>query len=247
MNRPTDDAYRHDLAYIHDAGFTGFAAQAAPWLVETLRKRGLTRGRVVELGCGSGVLAGRLIESGYDVTGFDISAAMIDLARRRTPRAEFHHSSLLDAKLPSAVAVVAMGEVVNYLFDGRHTRQALQQLFRRVHAVLDRGGLFILDIAEAGRAGPLGKTRSYTEGEDWACLFESVEDARRKTLTRSITTFRRTGEHYRRDHEVHRLRLLDRAEVAAQLRRLGFRVRLLASYGAWQFPPGWIGIVARKA
>ena len=51
------DAYRDDLAYIHDAGFGGFARAAAPVLVDALRRSGITDGLVIDLGCGSGILS----------------------------------------------------------------------------------------------------------------------------------------------------------------------------------------------
>jgi hypothetical protein len=40
------DAYRDDMAYIHDAEFGSFALAAAPVLVETLRHAGLMDGLV---------------------------------------------------------------------------------------------------------------------------------------------------------------------------------------------------------
>ena len=41
-------------------------------------------------------------------------------------------------------------------------------------------------------------------------LVTSEEDRRHRLLTRRITSFRRVGDLYRRDQEVHRQRLLDR-------------------------------------
>lgn len=48
--------YGPDLASIHHAGFTEFSGRAAPGLLSILRANGVARGRVVELGCGSGGL-----------------------------------------------------------------------------------------------------------------------------------------------------------------------------------------------
>jgi hypothetical protein len=47
----TAAAYRDDLAYIHDAGFGGFARQAGQVLVDALARRGITEGLVIDLGC----------------------------------------------------------------------------------------------------------------------------------------------------------------------------------------------------
>src|SRR5437879_2759974 len=109
--------YGDDLAYIHAEGFVGFVAQAAPSIISTLRRFGIRDGLITELGCGSGVLAGRLVRAGYDVLGIDRSSAMIAMARRNAPGASFRRGSFLKIALPSCDAIVAVGEVFNYLFD----------------------------------------------------------------------------------------------------------------------------------
>jgi SAM-dependent methyltransferase len=244
FDRPSA-AYRDDLAYIHDVGFGQFAKQAAIELLGHLRRTANRQGLVVDLGCGSGILSEAVSDAGFRVVGFDISCGMIDLARERVPQAEFHEASFLDVPLPSAIAVAAIGEVFNYCFDRHNTRQRLWRLFGRVFDALAAGGLFLFDVATPGRV-PGGLQHGYTEGPGWACLYTAVEDARRKRLTRTITSFRQVGDLYRRDHEVHQLQLLDRAEVRARLRAVGFRVCTLAGYGDMQFPRGYVGFLARK-
>ena len=240
------DAYRDDLAYIHDAGFGGFARAAGPVLVEALRQRGISDGLVIDLGCGSGILSHEISQAGYDVLGIDISEAMIAMARRRVPPGRFRVESLLTAEFPRSAAVAAVGECINYLFDTGNTRSSLAKLLRRIHESLVPGGLLLFDVAEPGRVPGTGTVRSYFEGEDWAVLVTNEEDRQRRLLTRRITSFRRVGDLYRRDQEVHRQRLLDRAELAAQLRAIGFRVRILGGYGTLRFGRGHVGFLARK-
>jgi 2-polyprenyl-3-methyl-5-hydroxy-6-metoxy-1,4-benzoquinol methylase len=67
------DYYREDLAFIHDAGFGGVAAAAADRLLTELKRVGLDAGLIVDLGCGSGILAERLSSAGYQVFGIDLS------------------------------------------------------------------------------------------------------------------------------------------------------------------------------
>jgi SAM-dependent methyltransferase len=240
------DAYREDLAYIHDAGFGQFARAAASVLLEALRRQGIGHGLVLDLGCGSGIMAGAVASAGYDVLGIDISEAMIALARKRVPRGQFRVESILSAELPPCVAVAAIGECLNYLFDASNTISKLNRLFRRIHAALAPGGLFLFDVAEPGRVPGAGPRRSYWEGEDWAVLVTSEEDRNSGVLTRRITSFRRARELYRRDQEVHRQRLFQRTALASELRAIGFRVRILRSYGPLQFGPGHAGMMARR-
>jgi SAM-dependent methyltransferase len=239
------EVYRTDLAYIHDASFGHFALAAAPVLLQSLKRQGLRRGLVVDLGCGSGILSKAVSDAGYDVLGIDISDAMIELAQRRVPRGRFQTNSLFCAQIPSCVAVAAVGECFNYLFDASHSRARLTALFRRTYRALNPGGLLLGDVAEPGRV-PGGAVKSFADGEDWVVLVSSREDRRRKQLTREITSFRRIDDSYRREHEVHHQRLLPRVELVGDLREAGFRCRVLKGYGELRFGPGHWGFLARK-
>lgn len=239
-----DEAYGEDLAYIHDAGFGDFARGAAALLLQELGRAGLDHGLVIDLGCGSGILAEQLSAAGFDVLGIDVSPALVALARRRVPRGRFRVESLLTAELPSCIAIAAIGECFNYLFDERHSLEGVRQVLGRACEALLPGGLLLFDVAEPGRV-PGGASRSFVEGEDWAVLAAAEEDAQ-GLLTRRITSFRQAGELYRRSHEVHRLRLLPREQVLSWLRDLGFEVQTLAAYGSAAFGPGQAGFLARK-
>jgi SAM-dependent methyltransferase len=238
------DAYKDDLAYIHDVGFGDFAKNAAPGLLEILRQNGIHKGLVVDLGCGSGIWVRELSRAGYDVLGIDISPAMIEIARKRVPSARFQTASLLRAKLPECDAVTSVGECLNYLFDQSNSVGQLRRLFHRVYAALKPGGVFIFDIAEPGRGE--GPRQTHREGKDWAVLVEVDEDTRTNRLTRRIASFLKVGALYRRDEEVHRLQLYRRSEVAKELRDVGFRVRTVREYGHQRMIQGCVGFVARK-
>jgi len=109
--------YQEDLAYIHDVGFGAFSSESAPGLLEILHQKGIEKGLVVDLGCGSGIWAKALTQAGYEVLGIDISDAMLDLAREKAPKAKFQNASLLRVELPKCDAVTSIGECLNYQFD----------------------------------------------------------------------------------------------------------------------------------
>jgi|SRR5437588_1149518 len=238
------EAYKNDLAYIHDIGFGSFAKNSAPGLLKLLGQEEIPTGLVVDLGCGSGVWASELSQAGYDVAGIDISSAMIEMARKRVPAANFRVASLLTAELPQCVAVTSLGECLNYLFDETNNLRQLRRLFRRVYDALKPGGVFIFDVAEPGRGK--GPHQKHFEGPDWAVLLEVEEDHQTNQLTRGITLFRKVGELYRRDQELHRLQLYSRSEIAKSLRNVGFRVHTLHSYGDQAMIKGCVAFLARK-
>jgi SAM-dependent methyltransferase len=241
-----EEWYKEDLAFIHDVGYGNFTLGSAPGILEILERNGIREGLVVDLGCGSGLWARELTKAHYRVLGVDTSEPMINIARRRAPDAEFRIASLFKAKIPSCRAVTSLGECLNYLFDPDNDRRNLVQLFRRVYNALAPGGLFIFDIVELGQMGRETRTRGFSEGEGWVVLVEKEEDREQGTLTRRIVTFRKVGEHYRRADEVHRQQLYKATNVAEELRRVGFRVRTMRSYGHYRLPRARKAFVARK-
>jgi SAM-dependent methyltransferase len=238
--------YGEDLAYIHDVGHADFALDSATGILEVLDRKGINDGLVVDLGCGTGLLARQLIDTGYGVFGIDISEAMVELARRRTPEAEFRVGSLFEVDLPPCAAVTAISEVLNYLFDAENEREGLGRLFRHVHDALVPGGDFVFDVLGPGQVQPGTRKRGFGVGEDWAVLSELEEDLERGTMARRIVSFRKVGGHYRRDEEVHRVRLYDPSELSVELERAGFQVRTMRSYGDLPLSDGHTAFVAHK-
>src|SRR5918997_2457450 len=208
--------YREDFAYIHDVGHADFALESAPGILEILGQSRILGGLVVDLGCGSGLWARELVDAGYRVLGIDISEAMVEISRRRVPEAEFRVGSLFDADIPPCVAVTAISEVLNYLFD--EEAGGLIPLFRRVYEALVPGGVFVFDVLGPGQVPPGATAMGLREGEDWAVISERKEDAERGTMTRRIVSFRKVGERYRREGEVPRARVFKTVEMPGLLR-----------------------------
>lgn len=239
--------YGNDLAYIHDDGFGGFARQASHGIFELLRQAGIDSGHVVDLGCGSGIWAGILLDKGYSAHGIDISANMVKLAQQQAPGATFEVNSFLKADIPQCNAVTSMGECLNYLFDPNHSDEHLRLLFTRIFEALHPGGMFIFDIAGPGYADATGPHKRHFVSDDWAVMIQVSEHKREQRLTRYITSFRKTDEGtYRRHEEVHRIQLLQGTHLAEMLRAIGFKVRIRKGYGSLQLSSAHSVILARK-
>ncbi len=98
--------------------------------------------RILDAGCGSGPLTAALRDRGADVTGFDASAAMVDLARERLGDDADVHVADLAAPLPFADAAyddVVASLVLHYLEDWSG---ALSELRR----VLKPGGRLMVSV-----------------------------------------------------------------------------------------------------
>jgi len=126
----------------------------------------LTGWRILDAGCGSGVMSLELMDRGADVLGIDLSAQMVDFARQRAAdhraKAErvgtvrFDSGDMLDERHGRFDAVVAMDVLIHY--DAAHATRVLEQLAlrtgRKMVFTLAPGSRFLRTMLAAGRAFP---------------------------------------------------------------------------------------------
>ncbi|MDL4772117.1 MULTISPECIES: class I SAM-dependent DNA methyltransferase [Thermomonosporaceae] len=101
---------------------------------ETVRAAGA--GPVADLGSGPGLVTAFLHSLGLDVSGLDLSPAMVELARRDHPGLRFDEGSMTDLDIPDGTlaGVVAWYSII-------HTpAELLPDVFAGFHRVLAPGG-----------------------------------------------------------------------------------------------------------
>jgi SAM-dependent methyltransferase len=189
----------------------------------------------MDVGCGAGPLTTALVEAGFDVTGVDTSADLLELARARVPAAHFVHASAYDVPIQGYDAVIALGEPLTYHSDTAIADRLVNDFFERVAEALPSGGMLIFDVIGLGEPSLAGRT--WISADDWAVLVETTENQAERTLVRNIEIFRRDGEAYRRSREVHTVRLFDVRALSDQLASCGFAAETAQSYGAQPLPP----------
>jgi SAM-dependent methyltransferase len=163
-------------AIAHRFGAWRAAIQGSPdgeWLSDVLGRLP-ERAAVLELGCGQGESAARILEAGHRYTGVDISSEQLRRARERAPDGEFRRADLtqLTFEAESLDAVVSL-----YVF-GHVPRAELPGLLRRIAAALRPGGYL---LATFGRSGDEGFQ------DDWLgvpMFFASYTDGETLTLVR---------------------------------------------------------------
>ena len=235
--------YQEDLAYVHHAGFGEFASKASPELLRILKRVGITKGKLVDLGSGTGIWANRAQEAGFQVVGIDSSMAMIELARKVAPKAVFRRDSLHQATVPRCEAITSIGEGFNYV-PAKNGMLKLPLLFRRIANALRPGGMFIFDVIVA--EGPPLDSRVWKAGKDWAVLVETAEGFSKRRLKRAITVFRKVGRYYRRTQEIHEVRFFRRGEVQRALKQAGFAFERASAYGKMPLLPRRQAFICRK-
>lgn len=128
------DRHRHK-SLIERAWFDRFFARIVPG------------GPVLDLGCGAGEpLAGYALSNGFDLTGIDYSAPMLELARERYPEAEWIHGDMREAR-----------SLLHRHFDGifswdgsfHLTQDDQRQLLVDLGALLRPGGALMLTVGSS--------------------------------------------------------------------------------------------------
>jgi SAM-dependent methyltransferase len=217
------------------------------------------RGRVLELGCGTGRVAVPLARAGVDLVGIDRSAPMLARARRRLRRTRLAHSVRLvrgdirrlpfRPRRPFALVMAPYG-ILQSLTSDRDLRAALES----VSTVLRKGALFAIDLvpdlprwSEYNRRvslrGRSGRRTNLT-------LVETVRQDRRHGFTHFDQEYIVRSGHAR---QVHRFSLTFRTlsvpQMRARLERAGFTVdAVLGDYDGGPWDPRadvWI-VLARK-
>lgn len=181
---------------------------------------------ILDLACGTGNVAMRLAQLGYDVWGVDISAPMIAEAKRKARQAGLNiHYEVQDAaqlELPTQFdLVLSLFDSLNYILSPEN----LQEAFRRVYAHLRSGGAVIFDVNTeyALREGlfdqdNLGSRRRLLYR--WKSRYD--EETRICTVEMEFWLRNEAGEVVQHFVEVHRQRAYGLDELHTMLRNAGF-------------------------
>ena len=175
---------------------------------------------VLDLCCGTGILARELIARGYRVVGIDASDAMLDLARERLgPDVELSRVTLPDLRLEGVFdAAVCTFDGLNYL-DPDELQLTMAAVARRLRPA----GWFVFDLHTDAMmdftiSNPVVAGESAGNG---FVITSTVDAATRSCDTTIELTQPRDGDPFR---EQHRQYFHSDAAVRAALRDAGFEV-----------------------
>ena len=127
--------------------------------------------RILDVGCGTGLLACEFAARGYDVTGADPAAAMLAVARARPGGDQVRWVQASAAGLDTGTSfdlIVMTGHVFQLLLEDRDVRAALRTLARH--------------LAPGGRLAFETRNPAVREWQDW-----NPRDTRQRVETAGIT------------------------------------------------------------
>jgi len=145
-----------------DYGWNDRTVQSVGYIYPVLRDmlRHDRRKRILDMGCGNGVIANMLISEGFDVIGIDASHTGVEVANRKNPGRFFLHD-VSKNELPAEVGeepfdVVISTEVIEHLYAPRAFMGLVQKTLqaRKGDVILStpyHGYLKNLALAVAGK------------------------------------------------------------------------------------------------
>ena len=140
--------------------------QWSQYLYGRLCGLGIAGGRGAELGCGSGAFTRAFARLGYDMTGFDVSPAMLARAEqlsRGIPHLRYGLADARTARLPGGKAdfVLCVNDCLNYIPPAE-----IPALFRHVGGMLKKGGAFLFDVSSAYKLREVVGNNVFCEDRD---------------------------------------------------------------------------------
>ncbi|MGF7046055.1 SAM-dependent methyltransferase [Paenibacillus sp. DS2015] len=191
---------------------------------------------VVELGCGTGSITIPLVNSGFEVTGIDLSSDMLAVARSKmdgTPQGNrlFREGSIrwiqqnmTEWELPEPVdSVISFCDCINYLLE----EEDIKSTFARTYSGLKPGGTFLFDVHHPRTIQRYDDEQPFVFDDRsvsyiWTCDF----DVPRCEIEHHLSIFVRDeqgSDRYRRFEEIHVQRAYDPEWMKVELVKAGFR------------------------
>jgi SAM-dependent methyltransferase len=232
--------YERDLALVHHLGFGFHADACAPGVLELLEP--YKGGRVLEFGCGSGLLTRYLVQAGHNVIATDASPAMLELAREYAPGVvDLRVLSLPHDPIPDVDAIVGIGHPISYL-------DTEDDIWTALIAIANASTFFALDICDVEWGTARVDQPNYSNvTDDWALITRFSQPPPNKYV-RDMTTFLRQEDgSWRRSDERHENVLVDTSKIPELLKEHGVSATVQAAFGSEELPVGLKVVVGGKA
>lgn len=195
--------------------------QWSQYLISVLKSRACGVNGL-DIGCGNGYFTRALIRAGYSVTGVDVSAQMLDTAKKLAVkegiRAEFLLGDITKLKVTAKKDfALAVNDCINYV-----PKYKLKAAFSHVHSCLKKGGIFVFDISSAYKLkNVIGNNLFAEDGEDITYIWFNTLHG--DSVTMDLTFFERLkGGNYARYDERHVQYIYEEDEILSALNEAGF-------------------------
>jgi SAM-dependent methyltransferase len=211
-----------DIAGMYDAFWADWYLPAAlPALEKLFFSRIGAGAKVLDVCCGSGHVTQELVRRGYQVTGVDGSAALIEIARSKMPDVRFCVQDVQQLRIEDRFdAAISTFDSLNHVL----SFEGVQRVFANVHEQLAPGGTFVFDMnLEQAYSQDLTQWH-VTLNDDAVGLVRGHYDPVNKKAATELVWFTRQGEteNWIRRKSIVEQRCYPEGEVLIALRATGF-------------------------
>ena len=128
------DKYAKDFSFVHQYG------NGVLELIDTDNAK-----TAIDLGCGNGVLSGKLRDMGLDVIGIDSSPEQLAIARRDFPDINFIEADAISFEVNKPVDVIFSNAVFHWIDKDKQSN-----MLHSIHASLAKGGQLVFEMGGYG-------------------------------------------------------------------------------------------------
>ena len=191
---------------------------------EYLRKYIKTKGKVLDLGCGTGEFLVRFLKDDFDCTGVDISEIMLDISRDKTKEfenIEFYNEDIRDFKsLNKADYIISNFDTVNYFSEYSDLEKFLYNSYEN----LNENGILIFDVVTEEVFDEMFENGIFLDEKDNYTTIWKYDKAEENYVI-NITLFIREKENiFKKYEEVHVKTIFDLEEIANLAIDTGFEI-----------------------
>jgi len=196
------------------------------WLDFVSKRQKNKRANWLDLACGSGRLAVKLIQEGYQVSGFDLSEEMLALADEHAHDAEVElplvQGNMLDlSELDQYDVVSCFADSLCYLPDETALKQCLAEVFKH----LNSNGKFLFDVISPYQTDEVypGYMYNYVDDQQ-AFLWTTYQTEKPHSVEHDLTFFVKNSdkEQYSKINELHHERTYELETYVDLLKKVGF-------------------------
>lgn len=235
-----DNLY-YKLAEVYEAMYQTFIDYESEYIcyggiLEKYKKK-----EVLEIGCGTGNLAGHFLAHGFSYTGLDLSDEMIKLAKGKGNECDFIQGNMCDFILQQPVeSAIITARTISYLLSNK----TLKKAFANIRENLQTKGILCFDFIDANQFIPMiskGKELEHTasfEGIDyirksyWETNFENGMDFKWHSIF-----YKKEGKDWiniGEDHSIIRTFTINELEIMLTIN--GFKIKELIARETYAFP-----------
>lgn len=195
------------------------------YLYDALKSLGVSYGKGLDVGCGSGVFCRSFAKRGFSMTGYDVSEEMLVKAEQLAAEEGVRSTYVLsDARRLKNVGekadfVICVNDCLNYL-----PQKDVPQFFKRVSACLKRSGAFLFDVSSAYKLREVVGCNTFCEDREeisWMWFNTLYPDR----VEMDFTLFEKCSDgRFIRKDERHTQYIHEKSDLIAAARGSGFKV-----------------------